>query len=429
MELFIILGLIVLNGIFSMTEMAMVSARRTRLEMQANRGNNKARAALKILESPDKFLSTIQIGITLIGILTGIFSGESIQKDLTAFFQGFELLRPISSPLATGVIVITVTYFTLVLGELVPKRIGLTQPEGIAKFMAPVMNALSKIAFPFIWLLSVSTKLLVNVLHIKKRDTLVTEEEIKAIIEESAEQGGIEVAEQEMIERVFHLSDRNITSLMTHRNDIYWLDIAMDNTIIEALVRKHPFSVYPVCDGKVDNIKGFIRSRDLFALADGKSLQELCRKPLFVPENNSAYKVMERFKQTGIHVCFVVDEYGSLQGMVTLNDMFEAIVGDMPEVDTSDEEEITAREDGSYWVDAQISFYDFLDYFDIDNHHASGRFDTLAGFILSRLEHIPKQGERLEWQNITFEIADMDGQRIDKVLVKKNNNKSDLPTN
>ncbi len=418
MELFIILGLILLNGIFSMTEMAMVSARRTKLEIQANRGSSKARKALKIIESPDRFLSTIQIGITLIGILTGIFSGESIQADLTAFFQRFETLRAISSPLATAVIVITVTYFTLVLGELVPKRLGLTQPEAIAKVMAPIMNVLSKITFPFIWLLSVSTKFLVSVLHIKDRDTLVTEDEIKAIIEESAEQGGIEVGEQEMIERVFHLADRNITSMMTHRNDVDWLDVHMDNAAVINHIKEHPHSIYPLAQDKVDNIVGYIRTRDLFALTEGKSLEDLCKKALYVPENNSAYKVMERFKQTGIHVCFVVDEYGSFQGMVTLNDIFEAIVGDMPEADANEVEEIIMRDDGSYWVDAQISFYDFLHYFD-DEDVIQGRFDTLAGFILYQLEHIPKPGERFEWKNFTFEIADMDGQRIDKVLVKK----------
>ena len=417
--LFIILGLILLNGVFSMTEMAMVSARKTRLETEADRGSGKARKALKLIDSPDKFLSTIQIGITLIGILTGIFSGESIQADLTAFFRRFEFLQAVSAPLATGVIVILVTYFTLVLGELVPKRIGLTHPEGIAKFMAPVMNVLNKIAFPFIWLLSVSTKFLTGILHIKDRDTAVTEDEIKAIIEESVEQGEIEATEQEMIERVFHLNDRNIASLMTHRNDIYRLDIEMSAAEINEYVRKHPYSVYPVCGGNVDDIKGFVRNRDLFALADGKSLKDLCRKALFVPESNSAYKVMERFKQTGIHLCFVVDEYGSLQGMVTLNDMFEAIVGDMPEEGADAEKEIVVRNDGSYWVDAQIHFYDFLDYFDLDEDDAPKRFDTLAGFILHTLEHIPKTGERFEWKDLMFEIADMDGQRIDKVLVNK----------
>ena len=418
MELFIILGLILLNGIFSMTEMALVSARKTKLEIQAEHGNRKANSVLKILDSPDRFLSTIQVGITLIGILTGIFSAESLQADLIVYFQKFEVLSPFSKPLATTVIVVVVTYFTLVLGELVPKRIGLTQPEGISKVMGPVMNTLSRIAFPFIWLLSISTSFLVKILHIKKRDTLVTEEEIKAIIEDSVEQGAIEAGEQEMIERIFHLGDRNITSLMTHRNDIYWLDIRMNNSEIKAYIHEHPYSVYPVCSGNVDNIKGFLRSRDLLSVADGKSLMDLCRQALFVPENNSAYKVMERFKQTGIHICFVVDEYGALQGMVTLNDIFQAIVGDMPEIGIDEEVEIVVRNDGSYWVDAQMSFYDFLDYFDDDSFDKTAKqFDTLAGFILKQLERIPKPGEQFVWNGFSFEIADMDGQRIDKVLV------------
>ena len=421
MELLIILGLILLNGIFSMTEMAMVSVRKTKLEIQANRGSQRAKAVLKILEQQDRFLSTIQIGITLIGILTGIFSGESIQKDLTAFFYDIEVLRPVSGPLATAVIVIIVTYFTLVLGELVPKRIGLTQPEGIAKGMAPVMNVLSKIAFPFIWLLSISTKLIVKLLHIKSADNFVTEEEIKAIIDESAEMGGIEVAEQEIIERVFHLGDRNIASLMTHRNEITWLDSSMDNQTVYSLIQSRPYSVYPLSEGNIDHVIGFVRNRDLFALHNGKTLADLCRTALFVPENNSAYKVMDKFRQTGIHVCFVVDEYGSLQGMVTLNDMFEAIVGEMPEAGSDEEKEIMPRDDGSFWVDGQMHFYDFLDYFDAEEKNME-RFDTLAGFILTYLEHIPRVGEKFHWEGFHFEIVDMDGQRIDKVLVTKDNN-------
>ncbi len=420
MEILIILGLILLNGIFAMTEMAMVSARKTKLEIQASRGSSKAKEALKILEHPNKFLSTIQIGVTLIGILTGIFSGASIHVELAAFFQRFDTLSAVSSPLATAVIVVIVTYLTLVLGELVPKRIGLSQPEKITKVMTPLMNVLSKIAFPFIWLLSVSSKILVKVLHIKNRDSLVTEEEIKAIIEDSAEQGGIEVAEQEMIERVFLLGDSNISSLMTHRKEICWLEIHMDHASIKQYVREHLYSVYPVCDDEIDNVLGFVRSRDLFALTEGKSLKDICHKALFVPENNSAYKVMEQFKKTGIHICFVVDEYGLLQGMVTLNDIFEAIVGNMPEVGVEEEKEIIVRKDGTYWVDAQIRFYDFLDYFDYDQ--IPGKFDTLAGFILHELEHIPKPGERFDWGIFSFEIADMDGQRIDKVLVEKKDN-------
>ncbi|MDR0815667.1 MAG: hemolysin family protein [Bacteroidales bacterium] len=415
MELFIILGLILLNGAFSMAEMATISARKSKLEVEADKGNKKSRNLLKTIEHPEHFLSTIQVWITLIGILTGIFSGANIKADLNEFFRRFELLASVSNVLSTIVVVMVVTYFTLVIGELVPKQIGLTQPERIAKSMLPVMKLLSKLMFPFIWLLSVSTKGIVRLFHIRQQDTLVTEEEIKAIIEESAEQGGIDPAEQEMIERVFHLDDRNITSIMTHRSNIVWLNVQSSVDEQQAYIREHPFSVYPVCDGNIDMVQGFVRNRDLFALHDGKPLVELCHSALFVPENNSISTVMDLFKKTGTHVGFVVDEYGSLQGMVTLNDLFEAIVGDMPEVGT-EEEDIVLREDGTYWVDAQIRFYDFLDYFECEQ--ISTTFDTLAGFILHQLEHIPEPGEKLEWKSFLFEIADMDGQRIDKVLVK-----------
>jgi putative hemolysin len=414
MEIFIILGLILLNGAFSMTEMAMVSARKTKLE--AEKGNKKAQNVLKIIEYPENFLSTIQIWITLIGILVGIFSGEKIQSDLQLFFQGFASLASFSNLLSTGLIVIVVTYFTLVLGELLPKQLGLKQPEKIAKAMAPIMNVLSMVMFPFIWLLSISTKLLVKLLHIKKHDSSMTEEEIKAILEESAEHGGIEPAEQEMIERVFHLDDRSITSIMTHRSNINWLDVNAALPDLLAFIHAHPCSVYPVCDGNIDLVTGIVGSCDLFALTEGKSLAELSHPALFVPENNSIYAVMALFKKTGTHLCFVVDEYGSLRGLVTLNDLFEAIVGDMPE-GQEEEPKIIARGNGSYWVDAQIPFYDFLDYFECEQ--IATKFDTLAGFILHKLEHIPQPGEQLQWETFLFEIADMDGQRIDKVLVKK----------
>ncbi|MDR1667948.1 MAG: hemolysin family protein [Bacteroidales bacterium] len=415
MEIFIILGLILLNGAFSMTEMAMISARKTKLDVEADKGSKKARRLLKTIERPERFLSTIQIWITLIGILTGIFSGEQIQSDLDGFFRRFDISASVSHGVSTTVIVIVVTYFTIVLGELVPKQIGITQPEKIAKTMLPAMTMLSRMMFPFIWLLSVSSKGLIRLFRIRKQDTLVTEEEIKAILEESAEQGGIEHAEQEMIERVFHLDDRNITSIMTHRNNIVWLNSRLSVEALLACTREHPFSVYPVCDGQIDMVTGFVRNRDLFALNDGKNIIDLCHTALFVPENNSIYTVMELFKKTGTHVGFVVDEYGALQGMVTLNDLFEAIVGDMPEVG-NEEKEITACEDGSYRVDAQIRFYDFLEYFACEQISTS--FDTLAGFILHQLEHIPQTGEQLEWKGFLFEIADMDGQRIDKVLVR-----------
>ncbi|MFT4015560.1 MAG: hemolysin family protein [Agriterribacter sp.] len=418
-EILIILGLILLNGIFSMAEIALVSARKARLESQASKGDKSAKDALELAERPDTFLSTVQIGITLIGILTGIYSGEALKTELIDFLNRYDFIRPYSSVAATTIIVVVVTYFTLVLGELVPKRIGLSRPETIAKLVAKPMSFLSKITYPFVWLLSKSTYLTVKLFNIKPKDNQVTEEEIKAIISEGTEQGTIEEAEQEIIERVFHLGDRNITSLMTHRNDIVWFDLEKNEEKIKEKIVVEPHSVYPVCDGNIDNIKGVVSIKDLYIHENTAILKEIMQPTLFVPENNTAYQVLERFKETKIHCCFVVDEYGSLLGMITLNDILEAIVGEIPQVDDTEDYEIRKREDGSYFVDGQLPFYDFLSTFRKTEWMNEGEqeFDTLAGFILHQLERIPRTGDTLEWRGFTFEIADMDGHRIDKVLV------------
>ena len=421
MEVVIILILILLNGLFSMSEIALVSARKVRLEHQAGKGDEQAKAALKLANNPDKFLSTVQIGITLIGILTGIYSGEKLKSDLVAFVGQMEMLRPYASGIATGIIVIVITYFSLVLGELVPKRLGMARPEAIAKAVARPMTWVSKITFPFIALLTVSTNVIVKIFKLKSSDQHVTEEEIKAIINEGTNSGAIEETEQEIIERVFHLGDRNITSLMTHRTDIVWLDINEPVEVIKRKINHSLHSVYPVCEGQIDSIKGIISIKDLYAAASTNSyaLKPIIRKPLFVPENNSAYQVLEKFKETQIHAAFIVDEYGTFLGMITLNDILEAIVGDMPETGQHDDYEMTKRDDGSYLVDAQIPFYDFLSEFDKEDWMAEfeQEFDTLAGFILHHLEHIPQTGEKFEWRGFTFEIVDMDVHRIDKVLV------------
>lgn len=421
-EILLILGLILLNGIFSMAEIALVSARKARLEAQANKGDKRAKEALELANHPDTFLSTVQIGITLIGILTGILSGEKLKSDFVAFINRFEFLREYSSGIATALIVIVVTYFSLVLGELLPKRLGLARPELIAKTLAKPMRIVSLITHPFIWLLSKSTHVLIKLFNVKTKDNQVTEEEIKAIISEGTEQGTIEEAEQEIIERVFHLGDRTITSLMTHRSDIIWFDLYDNELAIKEKILKEPHSVYPICDGQIDNIKGVVSIKDLYVSDDLKLFKDLMIPPLYVPENNTAYQVLEKFKESKIHSCFIIDEYGSLLGMITLNDILEAIVGDLPEQHL-DDYEITEREDGSYLVDAQIPFYDFLRRFEKTEWMNEGEqeFDTLAGFILHHLERIPKTGERLDWEGFQIEIVDMDAQRIDKVLVHISN--------
>ncbi len=417
-EVFIILVLIIINGLFSMAEIALVSARKARLEAQAQKGDTDAAKALDLANNPDSFLSTVQIGITLIGILTGIYSGDSFKKPLQDWLANIDLLKPYSGTLATVIILIIITFLSLVLGELVPKRLGLSNPEGIAKKAAGPMSIISWITHPFVWLLMGASNLIVRLFNVQTNENQVTEEEIKAIISEGTEHGAIEEAEQEIIERVFHLGDRNITSLMTHRSDIVWIDSSKSVAEIKQIMGEIVHSVYPVCEGEVDRIVGVVAIKD-FIIADATILVKDIMKPaMYVPENNTAYQVLEKFKQSKIHHCFIVDEYGTVLGMITLNDILEAIVGDIPQ--TEDESfEIIAREDGSYLVDAQIPFYDFLTYFDKADWMKEGDqdFDTLAGFIIHELEKIPHTGEKLSWKDFEFEVVDMDNHRIDKLLV------------
>jgi putative hemolysin len=419
LELIILFFLIILNGIFVMAEIALVSARKSRLETLADNGDEKARAALRLAENPELFLSTTQIGITLIAILTGYYSGEKFSADFQPYFEKIPYLRHYAADISTGLILVFVTLLTIIFGELIPKRIGLLRAEQIARLVARSVRILSLATHPIIWLLNKTSNLFFKFFPITpSQDGAVTEDEIKAIINEGTEQGTIDEAEQEIIERVFHLGDRNITSLMTHRSDIIWFELNENEETMKEKIIREPHSVYPICDGEIDNIKGMVTIKDLYVTDDSVLFKDIMSPALFVPENNTAYMVLEKFKQSKIHACFIVDEYGSLLGLITLNDILEALVGEMTMPDTP-EVEIIQREDGSYLVDGQIPFYDFLSHFHKTEWMNEGdhEFDTLAGFILNQLEHIPVTGERLEWRGFTFEIVDMDAQRIDKVLV------------
>ena len=421
-EIFILLGLIILNGLFALAEITLVSARKTRLELLAKNGSKKAGVALHLSENPEIFLSSVQIGITLISIFTGVYSGEKFSADLQPVFEKISWLAPYAESISTTLIVVGVTLISIILGELIPKKIGLINAEKIALLVALPMLYFSKIVHPIVWLLNKCTFIFFKIFSLKHApDNQVTEEEIKAIISEGTEQGTIEEAEQEIIERVFHLGDRNISSLMTHRNDIIWFSLTDREEDIREKIIQNTHSFYPICETTLDDIKGIVSIKDLYVEDDFTQFKDLMKPALFVPENNSAYQVLEKFKEHRVHCCFIVDEYGSVQGMITLNDILEAIVGDMPEPE-SDEYAVTAREDGSFLVDAQIPFYDFLDHFDrtVWMHEGEQEFNTLAGFILHTLERIPKTGEQFEWKEFKFEIIDMDGHRIDKILVHFN---------
>ncbi len=392
------------------------------MEQLASQGNQKAKIVLSLIEKPEVFISTIQVGITLVAILTGLYSGERFGTDMQGFFERISFLKPYASTISKSVVVIIVTYFSILLGELLPKKIALNNAEKIALAFAPAMLFLSKVTFPIIWSLNQAASFVFRIFKIRNNSTSsVTEEEIKAMVIESAESGEIDEKEQEIIERVFHLGDRSITSLMTHRSDIIWIDV--NSTMGDLLVKMQPnrHSVYPLCDGGIDEIKGIIQLKDVILAEKSTELKIFMRPAVFVPENNSPYQMMEKFRQSKVHSAFIVDEYGTMQGMITLNDILEAIVGDLPE-QGDDDYEITQRHDGSYLIDAQLPFYDFLAEFDKEDWMDDEQeFDTLGGFIIHNLERIPATGDTFEWRGFYFEIVDMDGVRIDKILVVPKN--------
>lgn len=420
MEIFILIALIFVNFFIVVSEISLISARRSRIESLANKGDEKAKKALKLIDKPERFLSAAQIVITGIAILTGIFAEDKFSESLRPVLEEYVFLQPYAQPLSTTLVVIIVTFVSVIFGELIPKKLAMLQAERIAMASAGTMDLLSSFFHPFVWLLSESTKLIFKIFNIKKpSDAAVTEEEIKAMISEGSESGSIEEDEKEIIERVFHLGDRNITSLMTHRTDIVWLDQNDTVEIAKSKLSEIIYSTYPVCDGSIDEIKGLVYVKDLLMAQPQTKLESLIKPTLFVPENNSAYQLLEKIKVSRIHACFIVSEYGTLEGMITLNDILEAIIGDMPQAG-QEEYEIIKREDGTFLVDALIPFYDFLVYFDRADWMNEGEqeFDTLAGFVLHELEHIPSTGESFSWKDFHLEIIDMDGQRIDKILVK-----------
>jgi len=403
-----------------MSEIALVSVRKARLEHLSEKGDAKARRALNLSNNPEIFLAAAQIGITFIAILTGVYSGERFGRYLQPLLEKITVIRPYAETVATIIVVIIVTFLSIIFGELIPKRIGLLKSEVIAKLVAAPMNGFARFTHPMVWLLNKISNLFFQIFNIQRtKDDAVTEEEIKTMITEGTEAGTIDQKEQEIIERVFHLGDRNITSLMTHRSDIVWFNLDDNEEKIKEKILQEPHSIYPICDGEIDQMKGIVSIKELYIADDSILFKDLMQPALFIPENNSAYQVMEKFKDSQIHSAFIVDEYGSVLGMITLNDILEAIVGDIPQPDVQDYG-IVKRDDGSFLIDGQLPFYNFLTHFNKADWMNEGEheFDTLAGFILHELERIPQTGDRMEWKGFKIEIVDMDGHRIDKVLVK-----------
>jgi putative hemolysin len=403
-----------------MSEIALISARKNRLETAAKKGNTSAKTALDLANSPNKFLSTVQIGITLIGILTGIYSGAKITTDVENFFLSYTLTFPYAHSLAVGLVVVVLTFFSLVFGELLPKRIGLNYPEAIAKSVAVPMKVMSIATAPFIWLLTTSTDFILKVFKIKPTaDGKVTEEEIKAIIKEGTEVGEVQEIEQDIVERVFHIGDRKVNSLMTHRKSIVYLALDESYEELKTKILNELHSVYPVCSENLDEVIGVVLLKDLFANIEKGDfdLQKIMIDPVYFIEHTSAYKALENFKKSKVHYALVTDEYGIFQGIITLNDILEALVGDA--ADFYDEEfQLVVREDGSWLVDGHYSLHDFMTYFDLDDMLNDYEVTTVSGLMITELGSIPKQGEKLIWNKLEFEVMDMDGVKIDKILIK-----------
>jgi len=422
-EFLIIILLIIANGIFSMSEIAIVSSRKSRLQHLAEDGSSGAKAALDLSNMPNRFFSTIQIGITLVGTLAGAFGGATIAESLAIRLREIPLLASNSELISIGAVVLVITYLTLILGELVPKRLALSSPEKIASTVAPYLSMLSAIVSPIVYVLSVSTDLVIKVMRIKpSSEPTVTEEEIRVLIDQGTSAGVIQEVEQDIVERVFRLGDRRVEALMTPRSEIVWLDVDDTPETIREKISCHPYSLFPVCKGDLDNVLGVVQAKDLLSctMKEGQvDLKETLMQPLFVPASTKAFKVLERFKETGIHLAMVVDEYGAVQGVVTLTDILEAIVGDIPHIDELAEPQIVKRDDGSYLIDGMLPVDEFKELFEIERlpDEDSGLYQTAGGFVMMHLEKIPTSGDRFEWGGLRFEVVDMDDNSVDKLLI------------
>lgn len=419
-EIFIILFLILLNGIFSMSEISLISARKSSLQSEANKGNKSAQTALKLAENPDRFLSSVQVGITLIGLLTGMFSGNKIPAIFTDVMVRAGLSESVASALAQTIIIIVVTYFSIVLGELVPKRIGMSAAEKVAKIVAGPMKFISKLTYPLVWVLSKSTSLIVKILGVKSQESKVTEEEIKSIIQEGTEEGEVSLVEQDIVERVFTLGDLSVSTIMTLRNDVTWLEIGMNEAEVRETIENNLYEEYPVADGDLDHVVGILRLKD-FVLNVGKGdfhLEKMIQTPVYFHENMNVYKVLEEMKSKKVSRALVCDEFGSCCGIITLKDILEALIGTVSDDDDSDPDIVERSGKDGWLVDGQCSIYDFLRHFDQDDEMQDYEYTTVAGLIFDELEHMPVAGDTVEWGDFTFEVVDMDGPRIDKIIVK-----------
>jgi putative hemolysin len=423
LEIMIILALILINGLLAMAEIAVVSARKARLQQLSDQGNIKARHALELATHPADFLSTVQIGITLVGILAGAFGGATIAESLADSLKSIPWLAPYSEAVGVFIVVLLITYFSLVLGELVPKRLGLSNPERIAASAAAPMRFLSRLTSPLVRLLGWSTEIVLKLLgHKPSVEAPVTEEEIKVLIDQGRRAGVFAEAEQDMVEAVFRLGDRTVGTLMTPRTEIVWLDLEDPPEETRRKIIDSDHGRYPVARGSLDELMGIVQAKDLLERAisgQDLDLQATMLQPLIVPESMPALRVLELFRQSRVHTALVIDEYGGLQGLVTVFDILESIVGDIPGEGEVVEPEVVQREDGSWLVDGRLPVDEFKELFRLSSlpDESRGYYQTLGGFVMSYLGRIPAATDHFDWAGMHFEVMDMDGFRVDKVLI------------
>jgi len=408
-----------------MAEIALISSRKSKLEQLARQGDIKAGKALELSKNPNTFLSTVQIGITFTGIFAGAYGGQRLAEILNGFLSPLPFIGHFSGIISILIVVLSITYLSVIFGELVPKRIALIFPETIASLMSLPMLYLSKINFPLVKIMSVSTEKILDLFQIPKaQDQPVSEEEIKLLIREGARLGIFNLAEKDIVERTFRLADKKVSTLMTPRNDISWLEVDATEKKTSQIITSKSYSYYPVCQKSLDKIIGLVRTKELlvhYLKEENLDLKKLMRKPVFVPESMNALKVLENFKKSGIHAAVAVDEYGYTAGLVTITDLLEAIVGDIPTVDEQEEKDIIKREDGSFLVDGLLSIEEFKEYFRIRKlpEEQTGSYRSVGGLITHLLGKIGKEGDRLDIPHFNLEVMDMDGNRVDKLLVRR----------
>lgn len=420
-SLVIVLVLIVLNGFFAMSELAIVSSKRPRLETLAKAGNRGAARALRLAEDPTGFLSTVQIGITLIGIFAGAYSGATLSEPIAEALRGVPAVASMAHPLAFGIVVVATTYVSLIIGELVPKRLALRNAEGLASFVSGPMAVLATIGRPIVWFLRVSTEAVLGLLGARgEAPSAVTEEEVKAMIAEGTDAGVFHAAERELLEGVIRFADRPVRGVMVPRHAISWLDVndPMETILQEVLASGH--SRFPLCNGEVDEVLGFLHVKDILQMTVSGStdLRAAAREPLYVGETIQALRMIELFRSSGTHIAMVVDEYGSLEGLVTPTDILTSIAGDLPDHDEHEEAGAVQREDGSWLLDGSLPIDQVARVLEVEDM-SSNDFVTLAGMVIEELGHIPVPGESVTLHGWCFEVIDLDGRRIDKVLARR----------